>query len=406
MSVPFSVRLCALAVFSTVCLSAKADNLPVKIGVLTDMSSIYSDASGQGSVEAAKMAAEDAGDVLGQHAEIVFADHQMKADVGADISRRWFERENVDTIVDVPNSSVAFAIRTLSLEKKKVLLLTGPLSADLTGPMCSPYITVWALDTFSQSKVLGSAIVKSGGDTWFFIGANYTFGQTLVKDASSVVEGMGGKVLGSVFAPLGASDFSSFLLQAQNSKAKVIGLANSAGDTANSIKQANEFGIMENGQKLAAFTMFDLDVKAVGLKLAQGIQIPSPFYWDLDDDTRAWSKRYMQKMNRIPTWDQAAVYTAVSHYLKAIKKAGSRDADLVMEAMRSIPIDDAVTKHAKLRKDGRVERDQFLLQVKSPEESKGEWDLLKVVTKIPAAEATRPLDVGGCPLVAGLQAKP
>jgi branched-chain amino acid transport system substrate-binding protein len=386
--------------------SAFAQVQPVRIGVLTDMSSVYSDASGQGSLEAAKMAAEDAGPILGYPAEIVFADHQMKADVGASTARRWFEREGVDTIVDVPNSSVAFALRSLSLEKQKILLLTGALSADLTGAQCSPYLTQWAIDTYTQGKVIGSAVVKQGGDSWFFIGANYTFGQALVRDTSAVVEAAGAKVLGSVYAPLGASDFSSFLLQAQASKAKIIGLANSAGDTTNTIKQAQEFGIMSGGQRLAALTLFDLDVKALGLKLAQGLQLPSPFYWDLDDDTRAWSRRYMQKMNRIPTWDQATVYTAVLHYLKAVKTAGTRDSDRVMEAMRAAPISDAVTKNAKLRIDGRVERDQYLLEAKSPSESKGEWDILKVVAKIPAAEATRSLEAGGCPMVKGEQPKP
>lgn len=376
-----------------------AQERPVKIGVLTDMSSVYADASGQGSVEAAKLAVEDAGLVLGQQVQIVFADHQMKPDVGANVARRWFEREDVDAIVDVPNSGVAFALRNLSIEQKKILLLTGSLSADLTGSQCSPYLTQWAVDTYTQSKVLASAIVKNGGDSWFFVGANYTFGQALVRDASTQVEASGGKVVGSVYAPLGASDFSSFLLQAQSSKAKVIGLANSAGDTANAIKQANEFGLVKGGQRLAGLMMFDLDVKSVGLKLAEGLQLSSPFYWDLDNDTREWTKRYMQRVNRIPSWNQAAVYTSVVHYLKGIKAANTKNSDRVLEKMRAIPISDAVTKDAMLRMDGKVERPHYLLEAKGPTESKGEWDLLKVVTKIPAGQATRPLNAGGCALV-------
>lgn len=399
-------RFCFAAVAAvTGCSQSFAEDLPVKIGVLTDMSSAYSDAGGQGSVEAARMAAEDAGPILGRPVEVVFADHQMKADVGANAARRWFEREGVDTIVDVPNSAVAFALRTLSIEKKKILLLTGAVSADLTGAQCEPYLTQWGIDTYSYAKVLGSAIVKQGGDSWFFIGANYTFGQALVRDTSAVVEASGGKVLGAVYAPLGTSDFSSFLLQAQSSKAKIIGLANAGSDTTNAIKQAEEFGIMKGGQQLAALAMFDLDVKGIGLKLAQGLQIPSPFYWDLDEDSRSWTKRYMQRANRIPTWDQASVYTAVLHYLKAVKATGTKDSDRIMDAMRSTPINDVVTKNAKLRIDGRVERDQYLLQAKSPDESKGEWDLMKVVAKIPAAEATRSLDAGGCPLANGVKTK-
>lgn len=380
---------------------AAANEGPVKVGVLTDMSSVYSDASGQGSFEAARMAAEDIGPVLGHPVEVVAADHQMKPDVGLNVARKWVERENVDMITDIPNSGVAFAVRNLMLEKQKILLLTGALSADLTGSHCTPYSAVWALDTYSQSKVLGSVMVKQGGDSWFFLSANYTFGQALVRDATAVVEASGGKVLGAVYAPLGTADFSSYLLQAQNSKAKVIGLANAAGDTMNSIKQAQEFGIMAGGQKLAAFTMFDLDVKSIGLKSAQGLQLPSPFYWDLDDETRAWSKRYMEKMKRIPTWNQAAVYSAVSHYLKAVKAAGTKNSDKVMETMRATPINDMMTKNGKLRVDGRVERDQLLLEAKTPETSQGEWDLLKVVARVPGADATRPLNEGNCPLVTG-----
>ena len=372
----------------------------VRIGVLNDMTSVYADASGKGGVEAAKLAAEDAGAVLGGPVEIVFADHQNKPDIGGAIARQWYEKDGVDMVTDVPNSGVGFAVANIAAQSKKLALFTGSLSADLTGEKCTPYTAAWVLDTYSQSKVLGSAIVKQGGDSWFFLGADYGFGRALARDATAMVEGNGGKVLGSVYAPLNNADFSSFLLQAQQSKAKVIGLANAAGDTANSIKQGDEFGIRAGGQKFAAFVIFILDVKSLGLKAAQGLQLTTPFYWDMSDETRAFSKRFEARMGRPPTWGQAGVYSAVNHYLKAVKALGSKEPEKVMAKMRETPINDFMSKNATLRADGRVVRDMHLFEVKKPEESKGPWDLYKLVATVPGKDAFRPLDQGKCPLVA------
>lgn len=379
---------------------AAAQAQGVRIGVLNDMSSVYADAGGKGAVEAAKMAAEDAGAILGAPVEIVSADHQNKPDIGGAIARQWYEKDGVDMITDVPNSAVGFAVSTIATQARKVALLTGSLSADLTGEKCSPYTAAWMLDSYSQSRVLGSAIVKQGGDTWFFLGADYGFGRALTRDATAVVEANGGKVLGAVYAPLNNADFSSFLLQAQQSKAKIIGLGNAAGDTANSIKQGDEFGIRVGGQKFAAFVIFILDVKALGLKAAQGLQLSSPFYWDMNDETRAFSKRFEARVGRPPTWDQAGVYSAIAHYLKAVKAVGSKDADKVMAKMRETPINDFASKNAVLRIDGRVVRDMHLFEVKKPEESKGPWDLYKLVATVPGADAFRPLSEGKCPLAA------
>jgi branched-chain amino acid transport system substrate-binding protein len=380
---------------------AEAADAIVRIGVLNDMSSVYSDAGGRGAVEAAIMAAEDAGPVLGHKVEVIFADHQNKPDVGSAIARQWYERDGVDVLVNVPNSAVGFAVQELSRNLHKPALFTGALSSEITGTKCSPYSAQWVYDTYTLSKVIGSAVVKQGGDTWFFIGADYTFGRSLVRETTAVVERNGGKVLGAVFAPLAASDFSSFLLQAQSSKAKIIGLANSAGDTVNTIKQGAEFGILAGGQKFAGFVVFVLDVHALGLKVAQGMLLTTAFYWDQNDETRAFARRYMQRVAHPPTWDQAGTYSAVNHYLKAIKALGSKDADTVMAKMRDTPIEDFMTRNGKLRIDGRVVRDMYLYEVKKPEDSTGEWDLYRLVATIPGDEAVRPLNEGGCPLVTG-----
>jgi branched-chain amino acid transport system substrate-binding protein len=400
-------RLMALAIsFLATCIIAPqsdaADPKPIKIGVLTDMSSVYADVSGTGSVTAATLAAEDAGLVLGRPVEIVFADHQNKPDIAAAIARRWYEVEGVDMITDVNNSGVGAAVQNVSSELKKLTLVTGALSSELTGLRCTPYYASWAMDTWGQANILGKAITRGGSKSWFFIGANYKFGKDLVQDASKVIEANGGKVLGSVFAPLNSSDFSSFLLQAQSSGAEVIGLANAAADTLNSIKQAAEFGITAN-QKFAAFVIFLTDVKSIGLKLGQGLQMSVPYYWDLDDGSRTFASRIEAKIGRKPVWNQAAVYSVVAHYLKAVKSVASNDSDAVMKAMRATPINDFMSKDAKLRIDGRVERDTYLFEVKKPEESQGPWDLLKLVTVVPGKEATRPLDQGGCPLVSALK---
>ena len=379
---------------------AEAQQGPVKIGVLNDQSGLYADLSGKGSVEAAKMAAEDAGKVLGQPVEIVFADHQNKPDVGSAIAQKWYDAEGVDMIADVPTSSVALAVQQVSREKRKIVMFSGPAASEITGEKCSPYSVHWTYDTYALAHVTGLSVVKSGGDSWFFLTADYAFGHALERDTAAVVEENGGKVLGSVNVPLNNQDFSSFLLQAQGSKAKIIGLANAGGDTVNSIKQAAEFGITAGGQKLAGLLVFVSDVHSLGLQIAQGLQLTEAFYWDQNDATRAWSKRFAQRMGgREPTSVQAGVYGSVLHYLKAVQAVGSKDADKVMAKMRETPINDFMTKNGTLRIDGRVMRDMYLFEVKKPSESKGPWDYYKLIHSVPANDAFRPLDKDNCPLV-------
>jgi branched-chain amino acid transport system substrate-binding protein len=371
---------------------------PVKIGVLTDMSSLYADITGPGAVEAVKMAAEDFGPVFGKPVEVVFADHQNKPDVGAAIARQWYD-EGVDMIADVPTSSVALAVEDISRDKHKLALMSAPASSDITGPKCSPYAAQWTFDTWSLAHGTGGSVVKAGGNTWFFITADYAFGHALQRDTAAVVEASGGKVLGNVNVPLGSQDFSSFLLQAQGSKAKIVGLANAGGDTINSIKGGAEFGIVAGGQKFAALLFFITDAHSLGLKTAQGLQLTTAFYWDRNDETRAWSKRFMDRVHHMPTMVQAGDYSSTLHYLKAIKAVGSKDPDKVMAEARKLPINDFMTKNGKLRIDGRVERDMYLYEVKTPAESKHPWDYFKLIETIPADKATRPLTEGKCPLV-------
>jgi branched-chain amino acid transport system substrate-binding protein len=379
--------------------AAAQSGAPVKIGVLNDMSSLYADIGGKGSVTAAEMAAEDVGPVLGQKVVVVSADHQNKPDVGANIARQWYDQDGVDVITDVPTSSVALAVNEVSREKKKIALWSGPASSDLTGPKCNPYAASWVYDTYALAHVTGGAVVKSGGNTWFFVTADYAFGHALQRDTAAVVEAAGGKVVGDVNVPLNTPDFSSFLLQAQSSKAKIIGLANAGGDTINSIKQGAEFGIVEGGQKFAALLMFLTDVHSLGLKTAQGLQLSGPFYWDMNDETRAFSKRFAERAGHPPTFTQAGVYSAINHYLRAVKAINSKDPDKVMEKMRETPINDFFTKNGKLRIDGRVVRDFYLFEVKKPSESKGPWDYYKLIQTVPGDQAFRPLDKGDCPLV-------
>jgi branched-chain amino acid transport system substrate-binding protein len=300
---------------------------------------------------------------------------------------------------------VALAVEEVSREKHKLVLFNGPASSDITGPRCSPYAAHWNYDTYALAHVTGSAIVKSGGQNWFFLGADYAFGHALERDTAAVVEQSGGKVFGAVYHPINTSDFSSFLLQAQASKAQIIGLANAGADTINSIKQGSEFGIVAGGQKFAALLMFVTDVHSLGLKVAQGLQFTSAFYWDMDDATRAFSRRFIERVHHMPTMVQAGVYSATHHYLEAVKAIGTKDPDKVMAKMRETPINDFMTKNGQLRIDGRVVRDMYLLQVKKPEESKGPWDYINVVQKVPGDQAFRPLDQGGCPLVKKAEAK-
>jgi branched-chain amino acid transport system substrate-binding protein len=371
----------------------------VKIGVLTDMSSLYADATGKGSVAAVQMAVADyGGKVKGKPVEVVYADHQNKPDVGISIARNWYDNEKVDAIFDVPTSSVALPISALTREKNKININSGGGSSDLTGPACSPNTVHWTYDTYALSNVAGKAMVKAGEDTWFFVTADYAFGQALERDAANVVTSNGGKVLGDVRHPLNTSDFSSFLLQAQASNAKVIGLANAGGDTTNALKQASEFGIMP-GQKMIALLMEITDVHSLGVKATQGLIVTDAFYWDRDDESRAFSKRFYEKVGHMPSMIQAGLYSATMHYLKAIEAIGTDEAPKVMEQMRKMPVNDFFAKNGKIRIDGRMVHDMYLFEVKKPEESKGEWDLYKLIATVPGDEAFRPLDKGGCPLV-------
>ena len=384
--------------------SASADitGKVIKIGVLNDQSGLYADLAGPGSVMAAKMAAEDSGGKIGDATiEVIFADHQNKPDVGSNIARQWYDVDGVDVIVDVPTSSVALAVSQITREKNKVFLGSSPGTSDLTGKACSPNTIHWTYDTYALAHTTGSAVVQTGGDTWFFLTADYAFGQALERDTSAVVASSGGKVLGSVKHPLNTTDFSSFLLQAQSSKAKVIGLANAGGDTINSIKAASEFGIVKGGQKLAGLLVFLSDIHALGLPTAQGLLLSESFYWDRDDKTRAFSKRYAQRMNgRMPTMAQGGVYSAVLHYLKAVKALKSdSDGRAVVEQMKKTPTDDPVFGKGSIRQDGRKLHPMYLYEVKKPSESKGPWDYYKLVKEVPPEQAFRPLDKGECPLV-------
>jgi branched-chain amino acid transport system substrate-binding protein len=371
----------------------------VKIGVLTDMSSLYADATGKGSLVAVEMAVADyGGKVKGKPVEVVSADHQNKPDVGVNIARNWYDNEKVDAIFDVPTSSVALPISALTREKNKIHINSGGGSSDLTGSACSPNTVHWTYDTYALSNVAGKAMVKRGEDTWFFVTADYAFGAALERDAANVVKESGGKVLGDVRHPLNSSDFSSFLLQAQASKAKVVAFANAGGDTINALKQASEFGLKDN-QKLIALLLEITDVHSLGLKDAQGLIMTDAFYWDRDDESRAFSKRFMDKVGHMPTMIQAGLYSATMHYLKAIEAIGTDEAPKVMAQMRAMPVNDFFTKNGKIRIDGRMVHDMYLWEVKKPEESKGEWDLYKLLATVPGDEAFRPLDKGGCPLV-------
>jgi len=396
----------ALAIAAVMCTAAaaRAQDVSVKIGVLTDMSSLYSDIGGPGSVAAAKLAVEDFNPgAHGMKVEVVNADHQNKPDVGAGIARQWYDVDHVDVIVDVPTSSVALAISEVTREKNKVFLGSGPASSDLTGPKCSPNTIQWTYDTWMLANGTGRALVKTGGDTWFFLTSDYAFGHALERDTAAVVEKNGGKVLGQVLHPINTSDFSSFLLQAQASKAKIIGLANAGGDTVNAIKQGAEFGITAGGQHFAALLMFINDVQALGLKVAQGLVLTETWYWDMTDANRAFTKRWqVARPGKFPSMVPAGVYSSVIHYLKAVEalKSGA-DGRAVVAKMKEMPTDDPLFGKGSVRVDGRKLHDAYLFEVKKPVESKYPGDDYKVRATIPAAEAFRPLKDGGCPLVSG-----
>ena len=377
-----------------------SDNM-IKIGVLSDMSSLYTDLAGAGSVVAARMAVEDSGiEKRGYKVEIISADHQNKPDVGSALARQWYDVDKVDVIVDVPNSGVALAVNQVTRDKGKAFLVSGAASSDLTGKACSPNTVHWTYDTWMLANGTGSAIVKSGGDTWFFLTADYAFGLALERDTEAVVLKNGGKVLGKVRHPLNTQDFSSFLLQAQASKAKIIGLANAGGDTTNSIKGAAEFGIVKGGQNLAGLLVFLTDIHALGLPTAQGLIVTNTFYWDMNDQTRAFAKRFAAADKGIyPTMIHAGVYASILHYLKAVEALKSDDGTKVIAKMKEMPTDDPLFGKGTIRIDGRKIHPAYLVEVKKPSESKYPWDYYKVRATIPADQAFRPLADGGCSLV-------
>ena len=394
------VALIAAAVFAAP--AAYAEDLNVKIGVMSDMSGLYADLGGPGSVAAAKLAVEDFNPAAhGMKVDVVTGDMQNKPDVGSNLARQWYDVDHVDMIVDVPNSGVALAINEVAREKNKVFIVSGAASSDLTGAKCSPDTIHWTYDTWMLANGTGKALVKSGGDTWFFLTADYAFGHALERDTTAVVLANGGKVLGSVSHPLNTSDFSSFLLQAQASKAKVIGLANAGGDTINSIKQGAEFGITSGGQQFAGLLVFISDVNSLGLKTAQGLVMTETWYWDMTDANRAWTKRWQAQMpGKWPTMVHAGVYSAVTHYLKAVAALKSTaDGKTVVAKMKDIPTDDPLFGKGTIRADGRKIHPAYLFEVKKPEESKYAGDYYKLRATIPADEAFRPLKDGNCPLV-------
>jgi len=399
LSTSLAIAGAVLAVAGT---SAWSDDISVKIGVLTDMSSLYSDATGPGSVTAAKLAVQDFNPAAhGMKVEVVGADHQNKPDVGANIARQWFDTEHVDVVVDVPNSGVALAVSEVTRDKNKVFLVSGAAISDLTGPKCSPNTIHWTYDTWMLANSTGKSVVKTGGDTWFFLTSDYAFGHALERDTTAVVVANGGKVLGSVSHPLNTQDFSSFLLQAQQSKAKIIGLANAGGDTVNAIKQGAEFGITSGGQHFAGMLVFIADVEALGLKVAQGLVLTETFYWDMNDGTRAWTKRWQaERPGKFPTMNQAGVYSAVLHYLKAVAALKSAaDGKAVVAKMKEMPTDDPLFGKGSIRADGRKIHPAYLFEVKRPEDSKYPGDDYILKATIPADEAFRPLKDGNCPLV-------
>jgi branched-chain amino acid transport system substrate-binding protein len=380
--------------------AAQQPGTALKIGLLGDFQSVYADIGGMGNVEATKMAIEEfGGTMFGKPIELITADVLNKADVAGSMARKWYDNEGVDMIIDMPTSATALAGMEMSKQFEKIMIVTDAASSDITGKSCSPYTVHWTYDTYANAHTVGSAIVKNGGDTWFFITADYLFGHSIERDTGDVVRAAGGKVLGAARAPLNNADFSSFLLQAQASKAKVIGMANGGADTINTIKQASEFGIVAGGQNLAGIVMFISDIHSLGLKLAQGLIITEAYYWDLNDKTRTFGKRFFERMKRMPTMNQAATYSATLHYLNAVKAAGTKDTKPVLEKMRATPVRDAFTDNGVLREDGRMVHSMFLFEVKKPEESKAPWDYYNVLAEVPGDQAFRPMKDGGCPLI-------
>jgi branched-chain amino acid transport system substrate-binding protein len=392
-----SVLLAAVA-FGALMLAAPASAQGVKIGILNDQSGVYADYGGKYSLEAAKMAIEDfGGEVLGQKVELITADHQNKPDLATSIARRWYDTEGVDMITELTTSSVALAVQELSNEKKKIDIVVGAATSRITGDACTPYGFHWAFDTHALAVGTGGALVKAGGDSWFFLTADYAFGYALEKDTSDIVTANGGKVVGSVRIPLNSSDFSSFLLQAQSSKAKIVGLANAGLDTTNSIKQAAEFGIVKGGQKLAGLLMTLAEVHGLGLEAAQGLILTEGFYWDHDDKSRAFSERFFKRTGHMPSMIHAGTYSATLSYLKAVKAAGTKDSEAVAKKLKELPVDDAFAQ-GKVLANGRMVHDMYLFEVKKPSDSKKPWDYYKQLAVVPGDKAFFTAKESGCPL--------
>ena len=392
-----SLSVSAMAMVASAAAAEISDGV-VKIGVLTDMSATYSDVAGQGAVVAAQMAIDEFnGTVAGSPIELVTADHQNKADIAANKAREWGDTQQVDAFAELVTTSVALAVFEVAKQQNKIALVSGAASSPLTSDACIPTGLHWTYNTRALAVGTGSAVVKEGGDTWFFLTADYAFGEALQSDVTRVVEAEGGKVLGAAKHPFPASDFSSFVLQAQASGAKVVGLANAGADTINAIKAANEFGLVAAGQKIAGLLVFLSDVHALGLQTAQGLQMTVSFYWDMNDETRAWSQKFFEQTGKMPTGVQAGTYSSVLQYLKAIEATGSDDTDIVLAKMREMPVNDVFATNGVLRTDGRMVHDMFLAEVKSPAESSGPWDYLKIVRTIPGEEAFGPLSESNCP---------
>ena len=400
MKVKHTLLAAAMALLAPLAQAQAQTPQPFRIGAMVDMSGVYSAHGGPGMVTAVQMAVEDfGGKVLGRPIEVLSANYQNKVDIAAARAREWYDRDDVQMIIESTDSAAALALQRLGVEKKRITLFAGSASSALTNAECSPYGVHYVYDTYALSHGTGIAITKAGGDSWFFITADYAFGHALEKDTADVVVQNGGKVLGQVRAPLNTPDFSSFLLQAQASKAKVVGLANAGTDTQNSVRQANEFGITQGGQKLATLLVFLHDIKGLGLQAAQGLQFTDGFYWDYNDETRAFAKKFYERHKGMPSMVQAGAYSATMHYLKAITAAGTAEPDAVMAKMKATPINDFFAKNGVIRADGRMVHDMYLAEAKKPSESKGDWDLLKINAVIPGDQAYRPLSESVCPLV-------
>ena len=400
LGVPLAMGLLATTVIRVGAATAQISDDVVRIGVLNDQSNVYADLGGPGSVIAARMAIEDVGGkVLGKPVDILAADHQSKADIGASIARQWFDADRVDMVIGFDNSSVALAVEQVAFQKNRIAIAGAIGTTAFTGKSCTPNEAAWVYDAYALTNTLARSVVARGQDTWYFITVDYSLGHSLEADATSAVVASGGKVLGSARHPLNTADFSAYLLQAQASGAKVVAMANAGGDMTNATKQANEFGLTRAGQTVVSLLTFITDVNSVGLKAAQGLTFVTAFYWDRDDESRAWSKRFFELHKRMPTMAQAAVYSAIRHYLTAIEAAGTDEAKAVMAKMREIPVNDFYAKNGRVREDGRMVHDMYFVQVKTPAESTGPWDYYKILSTIPGDQAFRPLDEGGCPLV-------